>query len=248
VTLPARVAALDAVAEAFRGEYKAIDGAFYLDVGGIEEMPAVVGLKKSQLALLDEKKTLKAQVDAFGATPEEVADLRKKAEGKGGGSEKVTELEAKLAQVSTEAQKAVSAAKDEVAKAVSAADTYYIEGELAKAAGKHGARLHMIGHELREGARAEKDANGKYVRVAILGPDGQPRIKDAAGNPYSLEDRVLDLKKAPEWAGAFEPDGQGGSGATPPGQQRTNGSIDRNNPLAWGQNAEKIAKGEVTVS
>jgi hypothetical protein len=46
----------------------------------------------------------------------------------------------------------------------------------------------------------------------VLGADGQPKIKDAQGNPFTLNDLVEQMKQDPTFQPAFGVSGASGSG------------------------------------
>lgn len=210
MALAAKVTSLDAVPEAFRGEYKkSDDGSFYLDVNGVDDMPAVIGLKRSKQEILDEKKKVEDKLKAYGDdTPEKVAEYKKAAEGKE--PKDVKELQQKLDQVTQNAQREIQAAKDEAATATKSAEDYFAESEVTKALNELKGSSELLGHVMREAIKVER-VNGKMVAKVIK--DGTARIKDAAGNPFTVLDLAAELKADPKYGRAFEPTGTTGSGA-----------------------------------
>ncbi|HEX7048648.1 MAG TPA: hypothetical protein VF188_00430 [Longimicrobiales bacterium] len=250
--LKAVLTSLDGVDETVKGFYtRADDGRYVLNVSGVDEMPAVVGLKRAKNELLDEKKQLQAKLEAFGdLTPEKVEELRKAAEGKGASADKkVQELEAKLAEVSKAAQLEIQKAKDEAEKARQAYHNSFIEGEIVKALAEVKGSPKLLTDVMKRAVQV-KEQDGKLA-VVVLGKDGQPRIKDSQGNPFGLVDLAMELREDPEYGRAFEPSGKTGSGAPADGGSRRDGNVvtfDRNDPLAWGQYVDQVVKGEATPS
>lgn len=248
MALKAVLASLEGINEALQAEYtQGEDGRFYINVEGVDDMPAVAGLKKKNAELLDKSVKYKQQLDAYGATPEEVAALRESA-GKDSGK-RVQELEDKLAKASEAAQREIQLAKEEAKAERDAARMYFEDGEINRAIGGAKGVPELLSHVVRQHIKSERGDDGKFA-LKVLGKDGQARIKDSAGNPYSLDDLVMELKADPKYGRAFEPEGKGGSGAEPSGGGSGGGggkTIRAGDREAFGANLEAIAKGEVTV-
>lgn len=256
--LKAVLDSLDGVDESLHGFYKAgDDGKFVLNVTGIDQMPAVAGLKAKNTELLDEKKTVQEQLKAFGdVTPDDIAELRKKAEGKGSNTDaakRVTELETQLEEVKKNAKAEVEKAQTEAASARDSYVNSFLDSEIVEAlARKEVDGSPVLLKSVMRGRMTAKEVNGKLVPV-VLGEDGKTeRIKDSQGNPMTAVDLALELKEDPQYGRAFAPSGNSGSGAdsNPTGGGGSGGaktSFDRNDPLAWGQNAEGVAKGEAAA-
>lgn len=245
--LKAVIQSVDGLDEGLQGHYrKGDDGRFYLDVEGVDDMPAVVGLKTKAGELLAEKKALQEQLRAFGdVTPEGVVELREAAKKAGG--ERVTELEAKLAQASQAAQQEIQKAKEAAEGEAAAARNYFRNAEAVRAITAHRGNPELLSHIVLQHIDVKKGENGAF-ESRVLGRDGQPRIKDSAGTSFTVDDLVAELKADSRYAGAFEK--RQGSDAPPGGVAGGGGTrtIPRNDPLAFGQNLEAIAKGEVRVA
>lgn len=217
MSLSAVVASLDSVPEALREHYqKGDDGRHYLNVNGVDDMPAVAGLKRKNTELLTEKKAVQEKLDALGVTPEELADLRKRAEVQGG-DQKLDEArkawDAEKAAMSAAAQKETAKWKEEADAEREAARNYFLDAEITKAVTEAKGVPELLGHVIR-GQLDVQRTDGNKFNLRVLGPDGQPRIKDSQGNPYALSDLVADLKQDPKYGRAFEASGAAGSGAT----------------------------------
>ena len=252
MAVKAKVASLDGVDEALKGHYtEGDDGAFYFSVEGIEEMPAVRGLKNKNTELLDKYVKLKEQHDGLGVTPEELEELRKRAEGAGSGKkadEIRAEYETKLKQTSEQAQREIQAAKEAAEAEQAAARQYFQNGEITRAISEQKGVPDLLAHVVEKHVKVERGDDGAFS-LKVIGKDGQPRIKDSAGNPYSLDDLVGELKQDPKYGRAFEAEGRSGSGAPPTGGSGGGTKTVRAGDLeGFGANLEAIAKGEVTVS
>lgn len=250
MALKAVLASIDGLPDSVKSEYtKGDDGRFYLSVDGIDEMPAVVGLKQAKQTILDEKKILQAKFDALGvSTPEEIQALKDGA--KANNSEKVTQLENQLRQVSENSQREILTAKEDAKKEQDAARRYFEDAEIGRALGAAKGEPELLNHIIRQHIKTERGEDGAF-RLQVLGKDGQPRIKDSANNPFGLDDLVGELKTNPKYQVAFAPEGAGGSGARETGGAGGGTgvkSVRANDMEAFGNNLEAIAKGEVTVA
>lgn len=252
MAVKAKVASLDGVDEALKAHYTAgEDGAYYFAVEGIEEMPAVRGLKAKNTELLDKNVKLNESVKAYGMTPEEVAALKEQAsKGGGGKAEEIrAEYETKLKQTSEQAQKEIQTAKEQAKAEQDAARRYFQTGEITRAIGGAKGVPELLSHVVEQHVKVERGEDGAFS-LKVIGKDGQPRIKDSQGAAYSLDDLVSELKADPKYGRAFEAEGKGGSGAAPNGNGGAGGAktIRAGDLDAFGANLEAIAKGTVTVA
>lgn len=249
MALKAVLASLDGLAEALQGEYtkNEQDGRFYLNVEGVDEMPAVKGLKAKNGELLDEKKAVQAKLEAFGDfTPEKIAEM-KEAAGKDS-SKRVQELEDKLAKASEAAQREIATAKEAAEKERGAARGYFKSAEIARAASALKGDPELL--EPFIGKHVDViEQDGRFA-LKVLGPDGQARIKDSGGNAFTIDDLVGEFKANPKYGGFFAADGKTGSGANPNsnGGGGGNGSTVRVENGVIRADPAKVASGEITVT
>lgn len=256
MTLRAVVASLEDIPEAVREEYKeGDDGRFYLQVHGVDEMPAVRGLKQNKTDLLREKKELQEQLDAIGMTPEEIAELKERAESAGDEDVEAVrnELQGKIDSVQKKAKEEIEAAQRKADDAVAAAENYFIESTVNEALSEHEGNPKLLSHVLRDQIKAERveGDNGRMkFRAVVLGEDGQPRIKSSSGDPFTPSDLAAEFREKPDYAGAFKGTGNVGSGTEPTGGGGPAGS----KKVSWGddraisENLEDIAAGKVAVT
>lgn len=219
MALKAVLDSLDGVDEALGAYYAKNegDGRFYLNVEGVEAMPAVSGLKSKNRELLDEVKSLKQLRDEYGMTPEEVAKLKERAESIGNGGDKalqkrIEELEAENAQIRENAKKEIATATETAEADQAAARKYFLDGEITRAITAAKGVPELLSHVVESQLEVERGNDGAF-KLRVLGRDGQPRIKDSQGNPFGLDDLVTELRQDARYGRAFEPDGRGGSGA-----------------------------------
>lgn len=212
------VANLEGLSEQLQAEYKqGEDGRFYLNVDGVDELPAVRGLKSKNTELLDKLAKLKADHEALGVTADELAELRRKAaeaNGKGPNAEKVAELEARLAEVRRNAEAEVASAKAEVEKERAANRKAVRDAAIASAIANAGANPKIAKH-IEDMFDVRLNDSGAYEVVVVK--DGQPRFKGSMGDHMTADDLLAELKGNDEYGIFFPPPGGGGSGAAPTG-------------------------------
>lgn len=180
--LKAVVESLDAIPEAQRGAYaKGDDGKFHLDIDGVDEHPAVQGLKTSQSRAITESKTLKKKLEAFGdADPERVAKALKaleEAEASGTDAEKakarvdVDKLRQKL---EAEAATKVTAAEQRATTAETKIRNMVIDTRVRSAALKAGVLADDL-DDVVTLTRARFDLDDTE-KVVVLDADGEPSM------------------------------------------------------------------------
>lgn len=230
MALKAKLATLDGLNEAVQAEYtKGDDGQFYLDVQGVDDMPAVAGLRRKNTELMDEVKGVKRVLKRHELIEDRIVEddldaalggLKEKATKKPEGGDKKLEdarkeWEAEKAAISTNAQKEVAKAKEEAAAELEAARNYFLDGEVTRAVAAQKGVPELLGHIIRGHLDVQRGEDGRFS-LRVLGADKQPRIKDSAGNPFTLDDLVGELKADPKFGRAFESSGTTGGGATQP--------------------------------
>lgn len=250
MALKAALATLDGVEEALKAQYKkADDGKYYLDVEGVDDMPAVAGLKSKNTELLTEKKAVQAKLEAFGdMTPEKLEELRKAAkavDGKDIGKLR-EEYEAKLTAVQQEALREKEKATKESEAAQRAAENFFLDSQVTSALTAAKGVPELLAPVMRGKVKAVRE--GETFKLVVLDANGQPRIKDSAGNPFGASDLVAELKNDPKYGRAFEPDGNAGSGAERTSTEPlSTGTVSASDSAAIGANLEAIVSGKVTV-
>lgn len=244
MALKAKIAALTEVAESLRNEYAAgSDGAFYLNVSDVDELPAVRGISRKRDELLAEKVALKAKFD--GVDLDEIKTMRAelvdlKAGNKGGkNDEKIAELNNTITQMKKAAADEKAAADAATAEIRTEKDRYIRKSEIASVLLKHDGNPNFLEHHL-EGRL--KVVDGKVV---VVDANGNPQVKNSLNETMTLEDIVVDMKGKPEWAPAFKTDAKGGSGAQGSTQSSSpSGTFRRNEPGAFAKNAQALIDGK----
>lgn len=258
--LKAVVDSLEGIDEAYQGLYTEKGGKYVLSIDGIDAHPTVSGLVSALDKERSERKSLKDEAGKW----RELVDLR------GGDADDLTPQELHAALEAGGAEGDVQSKIDAAVKAATDKLATRHTKELEKVAGeaeKYRSGLRGVSIESALDRKiAESGIEKKYhkaVKLTLL--DKKPELvenedgtfrgvfkKDPDGIPGEFSiDEYWDAWKETDEAGGFVPVGGGGSGSE--GNRQGNaggvpGRMDPNDPLAWGQNAEKIAKGEMTVS
>jgi hypothetical protein len=235
MALKAVLASLDGLAEHFKGEYKqGQDGKYYLDVTEVEEMPVLQGLRQNNTALLDELKPFRRILREQGLLGEKfveaelesaiktLKDKASAAHGTGATAERVRELEARITQMSEQSQREIAAAKEEGKQAREAAENSFLElaitQQLADDETRGSADLLMPAFRPSVKVKRVTGADGvEKMMAVVVRPDGTERVKDSAGNPFTLKDLAMELRENPRWGRGFDAPGTSGSGPAPNG-------------------------------
>lgn len=244
----------EALDEALQGRYQKNGDSFVLQVSEPDQLPGVQGLKRNHDRLLREKKEAQDALEAFGdMTPDQVSELndeleelRNKADDSLISPEELKDLKNRLKEATKEAKRAKDLeqeleihAKDQRKRlrrdVESALVSSGIKPELKEAAADHiMARYKVDSVKTDEGF--ESTVSGE-----VNGVPGE----------HALTEFVTEWAKSEKGQPFLPPSGKGGSGADPNSRSGTpagKGSISRTDPMAWGEKAEAIVKGEVTVA
>lgn len=219
MALKSVVDALDGVPEAFRSEYKEIDGKFVLDVDGINEHPTVVNLKtaherqkQATKTASDEAKALKARLEGlpedFDAAAYEA--LKSAAEGKGQGlpAEQAAQLRASLEKKHADAIKAMT---EQLEAERGVATRLLVDDGLTKALVGANVRKELMdgAYHMLRGMVKVVDESGK--RSAIVETDMGPMPLDKFVSEWAASDRGKAYVAPPQGAGATGSKGTGGA-------------------------------------
>lgn len=186
------------------------DGTFKLDAD-IEDVSGLKSaLKKERDTVKDLRKKIKIDI-----TPEELEELREKAEATND-SEEVK----KAVKAQTKAERELAAAQERIGKLTTKLSDVMLTSEAKTAIGDaEGEEEVLLPHVLKRATITEEDDD--FVLV----------VKDAAGEPLmkggkagTLTDVVAELKAKPQFAGAFKGTGASGSGARSSGTGSGGGS------------------------
>lgn len=243
---------LEEVPEAFRSEYEAKNGKFYLKTEGefaplVEANTKLAEFRDNNRALNTTKTELEARLKAFeGIDPVEHTKLK----------EKIAELEATGVKDKGSVAELVKAA---VKAAVTPLETKLQEREQSEARAREALAVTALENQLRDaGIKAGVDERalpdyinrGKQVfklvdGVAVARKGDQPLFsKERPAEELSMAEWAADLQKDAPFL--FKPSKGGGAsnnGNSGPVVKKTISA----DPLEFGQNLEGIAKGEVIV-
>jgi hypothetical protein len=227
MALKTKIAKLEDVAEPLRELYEAKDGAFVLKLEG-DAGDVFPGLTAKQQELLKEKKTLAEKLQALegqlsGIDLEkakkalEQADQLEREKLKATGDWETREkqlkdqLAAEIAKRDQHFQSELKTREDRITTLQGALEKSLIEAQATAAiAGAKGVPELLLPHVMRQVKIAEE--NGDFV-VRVLDAQGQPRIANVKGDPFTIANLVEEMKGNAIFGRAFEASGAGGSGA-----------------------------------
>jgi hypothetical protein len=175
------------------------DGSFKLDAD-IEDVTGLKSaLKKERDLVKDLRKKIKVDI-----TPEELDDLREKAEAVND-SEEVK----KLIKANKKMEGELANAQTRITKLTTKLGDVMLKSDAKTAIGDaEGEEEVLLPHVLGRAALTEEDDD--FI-IAVKDAAGEPLMK--AGKPGTLADVVAELKAKPQFAGAFKGTGASGSGA-----------------------------------
>jgi hypothetical protein len=189
--------ALDAVPEPFREFAREKDGKFTLDlVPGAE----VVGLKRKVEELHAARKEL---ADRYKDINVDEYQALKAAGGK------AAELDARL-KVAAEAE---AAAKSKAEQLATRLRRKAVQTEVTRALAAAGANVDLLAPVVERLVDVEEA--GDDYHVVVRGADGQLRYKDGAGNRFTVDDLLAELKTKDAYKPAFNVAAPSGGGAAP---------------------------------
>jgi hypothetical protein len=232
------------------------DGKFVFEA----ELPhEVKGLKSALEAERKAKADFEKSLKGFeGIDPEEARRLKTEAEKieseklkqKGDWETREKQLKdqlaAELAKRDQHFQSELKTREDRIATLQSALEKSLIEAHATAAiAAAKGVPELLLPHVMRQVKIVEE--NGNFV-VRVLDAQGQPRIANVKGDPFTITNLVDEMKNNSIYGRAFEASGAGGSGATKTEGVKTGmKTVRRSDQDAMNANIEAIAKGEITV-
>jgi len=199
---------LDEVDEAVKPHYKQLEnGKWGLDTDEAAQMMAKLAKEKAT------RKSLEAKLDSLsGLDVEEYARLKEEA------AKRETE-EAEKAKDWDRAKKQIAATHAAEKKALEARleavmqerQESFVASEIAREVAAAKGIPDILEPVISRQVKAlEQDGR---LQLAVLGKDGSPRVKDGAGNPFTVADLVAELKGSETFSVAFQGSGASGSGS-----------------------------------
>ncbi|HEY6400417.1 MAG TPA: hypothetical protein VI479_03345, partial [Blastocatellia bacterium] len=224
------------------------------------ELPTeTAGLKSALQKEREAKTALEKSLKGFeGIDPEEAKRLKAEAEkieadklkSKGDWDAREKQLKEQLAadlqKRETHFQTELKSRDDRIVKLQTSMEKSLIEAQstTAIAAAKGSPEL-LLPHVMRQVKIVEE--NGDFV-VRVLDAQGQPRIANVKGDPFTIANLIDEMKGNQIYGRAFDASGAGGSGAGKSDSDKSGVKTVRwNDQDALNSNIEAIAKGEVTV-
>jgi len=260
VALKTVLESIDDLPEEVKKHYtKGDDGKFYLAAEGIDDHPDVIGLKAKRDELLTGTKKLKDQLKVWeGMSVEEVkaamaaADKAKEdgliAAGDLDALKK--EYEEKLAKAKKEDAAKSEKAQQEVEAERKAARDYFRKSEVRRAVAAAGGSVELLEPAIAGMTKVDRTDGGTFI-LQVLDAAGSPRIKDSAGNPFTVDDLLAEMKGSDVYGRAFDSSGQSGSGAAGTGGKGGTGAGAKKtvkaSEMGRAGTLEGVAKGEIEV-
>jgi len=237
---------LDGVDDALQPLYEEVGGKYVLQIAGVNQHPEVKNLKsayeKTKLGLKEAKEALST---FEGVDLDEIAALREKAASGGKPDpEAMEQLRKQIADAARKEYEGTLTKKDQELLSVrSLLERRVIDGDLDAALEKVGvkqaARRIILDHFKARGPKVV--AEGDSGPVAMFETDMGPATAAAFVEQWAKSDEAQEF---------LAPTGKGGSGTPPTGGAPAPAgrvTFDRNDPMAWGKNAEAVMKGEATA-
>lgn len=212
---------LEDIEEAHRPLYKEKDGAWHLDVEGIEDAG---GIKKALEAARRDAKTFESQVAAWkklGKSPEEIEELiRSHAEQEEQKAKSAGQWDKLKAQLEANHQKAVGDKEAEIARLRKQIEALMVDAAAtADIASAKGSPHLLLPHVQRQTKVVEE--NGQF-HVRVVDAKGDPRL-GAKGEYMTIGELVSEMRSSEQFGRAFEASGMSGSGM-PPGTPPSGGA------------------------
>jgi hypothetical protein len=218
---------LTVVPEPFQGLYSPLeDGSGFkmapevfqhLDTSGLNKSIAVERKNNTEL------KGILTKYKPLGETPEEAHEKYHALEelaSKGGKDAQA--FEKWKSDIQTKAQQDIQTKDQELKNMMGSLEAHLVDAEAAQAvAALDGSPLLLLPH-IRSSVKVVNDS-GKYT-VRIVDAEGDPR-GNGSGGYMTIKDFVSELKSKQDFAGAFKPSGNTGSGMRPGAVGPTNGGM-----------------------
>lgn len=237
---------LDGVPEAMHGLFTESDGKFVYqskseDTSGLKS--ALEKERKAAQRFQRELQDLKGRID-----PDRYQELldaeEKRATEKAKAEGDFESLKAKLVEKHAQDRKTW---EEREAKLLTEIRKDKVEAAAALAINEHGANATLLMPHIQGRTKVVETEDGFAVQV--LDAAGEPMVADSNGTPLGIGGLVEALKQDEKYQPAFPASGRSGSGASEgSGGGGRPGTADRNDPLAWSKNADKIASGEMTMA
>jgi len=260
MTLKAVLESLGDLPEGLAEHYaEGSDGRYYLDAEGVDDLPAVRGLKAKRDELLGTVRELKDEAEKYrDIDPEKYRALMEEAEearhrelaGEGDLDAIKGEYESKLAQIKERADRETQKAREEAEAERRAARQYFKQREITRAVTEKGGAPELLEGVLDRQVKVERNDAGEFT-LTVVGADGSPRIKDSRGTTYDLSDVVEELVEHPVYGRAFTASGATGGGADQTGGSGGGGKRPRTIAAERGSvrvDPAKVLSGEVSIT
>lgn len=246
MALKAILDSVDGLSDDLKKEYTLVDtdgplkGKYQLAVESVEgfALENVTGLKNSLEATRGERDAAADKLKAYGDITPNQAKEGKTALNKLStldpekDAEKIaeTKIEAIKTQMKTEHDKEIGTLKGDNSKLKQQVEKILIDATAESAIVKAGGDPLLLMPAVKQSMKLKENDDGSFT-VQVVSKEGNPRIKDSAGNPMGVDDLVGELKSHESYSKAFAPVGTGGPGGgknpPPAGTKRSTMSIEQ---------------------
>lgn len=219
--LPAVVTDLATVPEPVRGMYRQEGTSYVLDVEGVDNHPAVSGLRRNRDELLDQRKKDADRFKAYEGLDPEAARAALAAQQKADEdrARKAGEFDQLREQMATKHREERERLESDLKSRDSVIDELVRENVATSAIAKaEGSTTLLLPHVLRQTRTVKDEATGKYIAV-VVDEKGNERISDSSGKRMTIEELVAEMKGKDDYAGAFRGTGSAGGGAAGAGNK-----------------------------
>lgn len=254
MTLKAILDSLDGLDESLAALYTEMDdGKFRLDVDGVENLPAVLGLASNKQKILDEKRELQKKLDALaGVDPAEYALLKKeKEDGERATLEKKGEFDKILQQTVDQHGKEIGVKDTRIDGLMAELKRLMIDNAAAEiiTSKEFGGSTLLLMPHVRKRVRVDETDDGTFEVTVLAADEKTPLVASGSGDRATIKDLISEMRENESFGSAFSAQERGGSGAQEnkraTGQKP--GTIDVEDRTGFAKNIEDIAEGKVEV-
>jgi hypothetical protein len=218
---------INTIDEAHRSLYVERDGAFHLDVDGVDEHPSVVKLKQQQEAARRSERAMKAQVEKWekiGKTEEEIAALIAEQErNKNNELEQKGQWEELKKQMNDKHQADIKrweglteAEKQKNNQLKSRLERYLVDAQATAAIAAAEGEPELLLPIVKKFMKVVEDPDTGEFSTAIVDDKGGARV-NGKGDPLTLPELLAEMRASEKLGRAFKASGASGGGSAPGG-------------------------------
>lgn len=217
---------IEDIEENLRPMYAERDGAFYLDVDGIDEHPLVSKAKSNLEAARRSERAMKQQVEKWeklGKSDEEIAALiaeqeqnkHRELEAKGQWEELKKQMNERHQLDIKKWEGLTQAEKDNNLKLRGKLERYLIDAKATAAIAAAEGEPELLLPIVKRFMKVTEDENGEFY-TSIVDDKGGARV-NGKGDPLTIEELLVEMKSSEKLGRAFKASGSSGGGSSPGG-------------------------------